>query len=57
MRSHGVPNFPDPPNGGAVPKGSAQQFGVSSSQLQARQTACQQLVVLEVDRFWPTSIS
>jgi hypothetical protein len=43
MRSHGVPNFPDPPSGGGVPKGSAQQFGVSSSQLQAGQTACQQL--------------
>ena len=43
MRSHGVPNFPDPPSGGGVPKGSAQQFGVSSSQLRAAQTACQQL--------------
>jgi hypothetical protein len=41
MRSHGVPNFPDPdPRTGEVPKGSAQQFGVSSSQLQAAQTAC-----------------
>ena len=43
MRSHGVPNFPRPPSGGGVPKGSAQQFGVSSSQLRAAQTACQQL--------------
>ena len=41
MRSHGVPNFPDPGSGGVVPKGSAQQFGVSTSQLQTAQTACQ----------------
>jgi hypothetical protein len=43
IRSHGVRDFPDPPSGGGVPKGSAQQFGVSSSQLQAAQTACQHL--------------
>ena len=43
MRSRGVPNFPDPPSGGGVPKGSAQQFGVSSSQLRVAQTACQHL--------------
>ena len=43
MRSHGVPNFPDPTSQG-LPKGSAQQFGVSSSQLQAAQRACQHLL-------------
>ena len=43
MRSHGVPNFPDPPSNGGVPKASSQQLGVSSSQLQAAQTACQDL--------------
>ena len=43
MRSHGVPNFPDPPNGGGVPKGSAQEFGVSGSQYQAATDACQPL--------------
>jgi len=43
MRSHGVPSFPDPPSSGAVPKGSAQEFGVSDSQLRAAQTACQHL--------------
>jgi hypothetical protein len=43
MRSHGVPNFPDPPSSGQVPKTSAQQLGVSSSQLQAAQTACRHL--------------
>ena len=42
MRSHGVPNFPDPSNG-QVPKASAQLLGVSTSQLQAAQTACQHL--------------
>ncbi len=43
MRSHGVPNFPDPPSNGQVPKTSAQLLGVSSSELQAAQTACQHL--------------
>jgi hypothetical protein len=43
MRSHGVPNYPDP-SGGALPKGGAQQFGVSSSQLQAAQGACEHLL-------------
>ena len=43
MRSNGVPNYPDPPSNGQVPKASAQQLGVSSSQLQAAQTACQHL--------------
>jgi hypothetical protein len=42
MRSHGVPNFRDPSNG-QVPKTSAQLLGVSTSQLQAAQTACQHL--------------
>ena len=41
IRSHGVPNFPDPGSSGQIPKGSAQQFRVSTSQLQAAQTACQ----------------
>lgn len=43
IRSHGVPSFPDPSGNGQVPKASAQQLGVSSSQLQAAQTACQHL--------------
>src|SRR5258708_21284288 len=43
MRSHGVPNFPDPASSGQVPKAEAQALGVSSSQLQAAQTACQRL--------------
>jgi hypothetical protein len=44
MRSHGVPKFPDPDSSGQLPKGDAQQFGVSSSQLQAAQRACQPLL-------------
>jgi hypothetical protein len=44
MRSHGVATFPDPDSSGALPKGDAQYFGVSSSQLQAAQRACQSLL-------------
>jgi hypothetical protein len=48
MRSHGVPNYPDPnssntmPNG--LPKVSPQLLGVSSSQFQAAQTSCRHLL-------------
>src|ERR1700729_669715 len=38
MRSPGGPNYPDPGSDGALPKGDAQQFGVSSSQLQAAES-------------------
>jgi hypothetical protein len=44
VRSHGVPNFPDPGSDGQVPKGSAQQLGVSSSRLQTAQSACRHLL-------------
>lgn len=44
MRSHEVPSFPDPDSNGQLPKGDARRFGVSSSQLQAARTACQQLL-------------
>ena len=44
MRSHGVPKYPDPGSNGEVPKGSAQQFGVSNSQFQAAQGDCQHLL-------------
>jgi hypothetical protein len=43
IRSHGVPNYPDPGSSGQVPKTSAQRLGVSSSQLQAAEQACQHL--------------
>jgi hypothetical protein len=44
MRSQGVPNYPDPDSSGQLPKGDAQQFGVSTSQYQAAQQACQRLL-------------
>jgi len=43
MRSHGMPDFPDPA-GGVPPKVTAQELGVSSSQLRAGQGACQHLL-------------
>jgi hypothetical protein len=43
MRSHGVPNYPDP-SGGQLPKGDAQAFGVSSTVFSAARTACQHLL-------------
>jgi hypothetical protein len=44
MRSHGLPNYPDPGSSGALPKTNAQALGVSSSQFQAAETACQHLL-------------
>ncbi len=44
IRSHGVPNYPDPGSGGGIPKGTAQHFGVSSSVFNGAQTACQHLL-------------
>ena len=44
MRSHGVPDYPDPPNGGGLPKASAQELGVTGSQFRAAQRACQHLL-------------
>jgi hypothetical protein len=43
MRSQGVPNYPDPDSSGQLPKGDAQQFGVSTAQYQTAQQACQHL--------------
>jgi hypothetical protein len=43
MRSHGVPNFPDPGSDGHVPKSAADQLGVSGAQYQTAQQACQSL--------------
>ncbi len=43
IRSHGVPDFPDPTSSGQIPKETAQQLGVSDSVLQAAQRACQDL--------------
>jgi len=44
MRSHGVPNFPDPSSSGGIPKETARQLGVSSTQLLAALKACQHLL-------------
>jgi len=44
IRSHGVPNFPDPTSSGQVPKTDAQVLGVSSLQLQTARIACQHLL-------------
>ncbi len=44
VRSHGVPNFPDPASGGGIPKETAQQLGVGLSRLQAAQNDCKHLL-------------
>jgi predicted alpha/beta-hydrolase family hydrolase len=44
MRSHGVPDFPDPASSGGIPKETAQQLGVSDAQLDAAQRACAHLI-------------
>jgi hypothetical protein len=41
MRSHGVPDYPDPGGDGQLPKTSAQQLGVSGPRFQAAEQACQ----------------
>ena len=47
MRSHGVPNFPDPDSSGQIPKeAQTQQLGVSDSRFQAAQAACQRPVAV-----------
>jgi hypothetical protein len=46
MRSHGVPNFPDPGSDGGIPKADPQNLGVSGSRLQGAQHACQPLLPL-----------
>jgi hypothetical protein len=46
MRSHGVPDYPDPGGSGQLPKitpGNEAQLGVSQSRFNAAETACQRL--------------
>jgi hypothetical protein len=43
MRSHGVPNFPDPPANGSLPGVSPDSLGVSNSVYQSALNACRQL--------------
>jgi len=56
MRSHGVPNYPDPTSSGQVPKGDAQAFGVSSSQFQSARRACRHLLP-NIDRTFIASLT
>ena len=44
MRTHRVPNFPDPDSSGELPKSDARHLWVSSSQLRAAEQACQRLL-------------
>ena len=44
MRSHGVPNFPDPTGAGTIPKLTLPQLGVGDAQFQTAQTACRSLI-------------
>jgi len=44
MRAHGVRNYPDPDSDGQLPKTGPQLLGVSSSQYQAAQQACQRML-------------
>ena len=46
MRSHGVPNWPDPNSSGVFDKSklTSQQLGASGSRVQAAQTACRHLL-------------
>lgn len=46
MRSHGVPNFPDPASNGEIPKQSviSAEGAVSDSQVQTAEGDCQQLI-------------
>jgi hypothetical protein len=44
MRSHGVPNFPDPDSSGGIPKETPQQLGVSGSRYQSATQPCGHLL-------------
>ena len=58
MRSHGVPNFPDPQPGASNAKfPSAQQLGVGSPQLSTAENACQHLLPAGIgDQFPPAEV-
>ena len=44
MRSHGVPNFPDPSSGGGISIGPGSGINPSSPKFQAAQRACQKVL-------------
>jgi hypothetical protein len=54
MRSHRVPNFPDPTGNGALPKVSPPQLGVSSSEFNVAERACQDLLPAGTDDVFPS---
>ena len=43
MRSHGIPDFPDPDSSGQISKEEIVHLGVSTSVLQTAQRACMSL--------------
>jgi len=43
MRSHGIPDFPDPNSSGQIPKEEILQLAVSTSVLRTAQRACMRL--------------
>ena len=44
MRSHGVPNFPDPNSSGVLPKSQVAQLSAGNSQFPAAHRACEHLL-------------
>ena len=57
MRSHSVPNFPDPQASGDAKFPSATELGVSDSLYQAAENACQRLLPAGAgDRFPPAEV-
>jgi len=44
MRSHGVPDYPDPDRNGTLPKAIPQRLGVSSVRFNAAERGCQHLL-------------
>jgi hypothetical protein len=44
MRTHGVPNYPDPDSSGTLPKVSPQQLGVSSTLFASATSTCAHLL-------------
>jgi hypothetical protein len=55
MRSHGVPNFPDPQSSSGAKFPSWQQLGVSNSQGQAAENDCQHLLPAGTDDQFPAA--
>ncbi len=53
MRSHGVLRFPDPTASASVPRFSLQQLEISSTQFQAAEKACQDLLPAGADDIFP----